>query len=498
MLQDPATLDALGQDLGFSRERVRQREVSVKRSIAAQNKALSNILLGATSQFATQVGEGLQLDDAQQYLPRVLVDAPAGRAMTASNLFLYLAGPYGIWHGLLLRAELRIRAENLHKKLWQVLRRKHTLTIEEADQYAIRSRITSPDVVNKILERIQSEHPHVYATPAGKYVYLPKAADRALRALEERGSPISLGELAQNCLVSAGTLLNAIGNDNRIVRLDRDRYGLTKWSFCEYNGIVGSIHKAIEELGGTAPVDNVAEWVTERFDVEWSSVINFATRHHDFVTSNGTARQRRSDEEPTWASSRELGEVGDCLDIDGCPALRVVIDANLWRGSGQPVPRLWANKAGLSPGHKMNLGTGSNGVTLSWVGSEPTLGSLRTLASTNGWPQDGIGFLILTGNGLKTTWRPLPPEPSQDASKAALAMDCLFALSEHHTGHPLGGAFWMALGARLGLQPLYRVPGMILARLDARREKITDPYVGALSKALLKSEARGLVIQMDI
>jgi len=146
----------------------------------------------------------------------------------------------------------------------------------------------------------------------------------------------------------------------------------------------------------------------------------------------------------------------------------------------------------------MHIGAGQNSALLSWVGTEPALGSLRSLASKNNWPQEGVGFLILYESELKTAWRPLPPDPSEEALKVAMAMDSLFALPERYDGHPLAGAFWMALGARLGLQPLHRFPGMVLARLETRREKVADRHVAALKRALLKSEASGLVIQMDL
>ncbi len=498
-LQDKTTLDVLGRELGFSRERVRQREAKIKRRINDRREAFSGTLSAELCRYADRIGDGLPFDDAWQSLPGCLMDDDdASQLFTMRRLFLHLAGPYETWHGLLLRAEVRIRVENLSHKLWSFLRQGQSLTIEEVDQSANRFGITSPDIVNIILESIQSEHPHVYAIPGGKYVHLPKASDRAVQELEQRGAPLTLDYLAQRCQVSAGTLLNAIGDDDRLARLDRNKYGLAQWGSFEYDGIVGAIHKALEELGDSTPIDAAVEWVTERFDVEWSSVLNYATRHHAFVTSAGKVRRRRRDEEPTWTESRQLGEVGDCLYVDDLPALRVVIDANLWRGSGQPVPRLWADKAGLAPGQKMYIEAGQDSVTLSWIGSEPTLGSLRALASQSGWPQEGIGFLILDGSNMKSTWRPLPPEPTEDAFKVALAMDSLFALPELPDAHPLGGAFWVALGAQLGLQPLYRVPGMILARLDARREKVLDPYVAALRRALLISEARGLVIQIDI
>ena len=496
--ENRTNLDTLGRDFGFSREAVRQRETKVERRIAARRTALSETLSAEVSAFAAQVRDGLDLNDALRSLPASLTAEEPSEPATLYELFLYLAGPYEIWHGLLLRAELIKKAGNLRQKLWTSMRSEGALTIDAADQYADRFGIKSPDVVNKILESIESEHKHVYVIPGGTYIYLPKAADRAVRALREHNSPLASSQLAHICGVSPGTLLNAVGNDDRIIRLDRDRYGLTQWNFYEYDGIVGSIHKALEALGDMAPLDKVAEWVTEQFNVEWSSVINYATRHHDFVTSNGKVRCRRNDEEPDWTSSQGLGEVGDCLHIDGRPALRVVIDANLWRGSGQPIPRAWADKAGASPGLKKNLWTEHDSVTVSWVGNEPTLGSLRALALKNGWPQEGIGFLILEGDRLVTSWRPLPPEPSKDALKAAMAMDSLFALPEHLNEHPLDGAFWTALGDRLGLEPLHQVPGVILSRLRSRREKITDPYVEALREALLISESRGLVIQIDI
>ena len=497
-LEDRTTLDILGQDFGFSREAVRQRETKVERRIAARRSALSKTLSAAVCEFAAQVRDGLDLNDAHRSLPACLIEGEESQSVALRRLFLYLAGPYEIWHGLLLRADLTKKAGSLRQKLWNSLQSERVLTIDTADQYANRFGIKSPDVINKILESVELEHNHVYTIPGGTYIYEPKAADRAVRALREQASPLTSAELAQTCGVSQGTLLNAVGNDDRIIRLDRDRYGLAQWSFCEYDGIVGSIHKALEVLGDMTPLDKVAEWVTEQFDVEWSSVISNATRHYDFVTSDGKVRRRRNDEELDQISSHELGEVGDCLYIDGHLALRVVIDANLWRGSGQPVPRSWANKASVTPGHKMNIGTGQDSVTVSWVGSEPTLGSLRALASKNSWPQEGIGFLILDGSKLITTWRPLPPEPSEDAFKAAMAMDSLFALPTHPNGHPLDGAFWTTLGARLGLEPLHQVPGVILSRLGSRREKITDPYVDVLRKALLISESRGLVIQIDI
>ena len=192
-LQDRPKLDILGHDFGLSREAVRQREANVKRRIAARRAALSKTLSAEVSQFAAQIGGGLDLNDARRSMPASLIEDDAGQPVTLRRLFLYLAGPYEIWHGLLLRADLKNKADSLRQKLWNSLRREQGLTVEAADQYADLFGIKSPDVVNKILDSIESEHNHVYSIPRGRYIYLPKAADRAVTALKERTSSSNLG-----------------------------------------------------------------------------------------------------------------------------------------------------------------------------------------------------------------------------------------------------------------------------------------------------------------
>ena len=58
-LQDPTTLDILGNELGFSKERVRQREVKIKRRLNARRMALSGALLAEVSEYAARAEDGL-------------------------------------------------------------------------------------------------------------------------------------------------------------------------------------------------------------------------------------------------------------------------------------------------------------------------------------------------------------------------------------------------------------------------------------------------------
>lgn len=498
-LENPETLEALGNSLDLSRERVRQREARIKRRVETGKAILSNTSLDEVSRFATAIGQGLPQNETLQLLPAPFSGVGSLRnPPTSLTLFLYVAGPYELWGDLLLQKRLRARIRSLCQQSWSVLRRKGVLTIDDADRLAAQHGVTSPDVVNEVLTHLQSEHSHVYSLPGGKYVLEPRAADRAVRALTEHGDPLALGQLARVCEVAPGTLLNAISNDSRIARLDRNTYGLKEWGHQEYDGIVGSIHKALELMDGIGPLEDVADWVTEHFDVSWNSVISYGHSHHDFVVSNGMLRLRNPSEEPALVDNRTLGEVGDCLVIGGYPTLRVMIDETMWRGSGRPVPRAWAREIGLRPGCRLMLGRGKGRINVSWVEKEPSLGSVRHLASENGWPQRGVAFLTLAEDDLRTSWKPFPPEPSTEPSTIVQAMGSLFALSVPLQEHPLDGGFWMHLGERLGLEHSYGVPGMVLARLSGRRERVVEPYVDALRQALLISEARGLVVQLDV
>ena len=116
------TLETLGKSLGLSRERVRQRETKLKRRLGLRRNALSETLLGEISQFAEKVGQGLPQEDVVQFLPDPLPgSASLEHAGGLVLLFLYLAGPYELWDGLLLQARLGTKIESLCQQIWGTL-----------------------------------------------------------------------------------------------------------------------------------------------------------------------------------------------------------------------------------------------------------------------------------------------------------------------------------------------------------------------------------------
>lgn len=498
-LEGRATLSELGKRLNVTQERVRQIEDNLRRRLISKKHYLSEELSNSIEEFANKAGEAFQLEDALQFLSSVgLETGDAGRLPATTLLFLHYAGPYKLHKSLLIQTRLVGKLELLTQRLWNRLQKNKVITVDDADDMAKELEIRSPDLVDGAITELQSRHSHIYEANAGRYSYGPTAADRAYTVLTDEAQPIDIESLSARSDTALPTLLNAIAADPRIIRVNRRTYGLASWGLEEYEGIVASIHRALHSLGGSAKLYDVADWVAERFNVSWTSVITYAASHHDFVLTQGILRIRRPDEEARGSTNtRELGETAGCLLVDGCPTLRVTIDEHLCRGSGRPIPRPWAIKAGVRPGERLFLRSGASGVVVSWYGTEPTLGSLRDLMFHESWPDRGLGFLILKGSGLSTLTVPPPPSPSTEPSTIAAAIGSFFAFVPPAEGHPLAGSFWEALGESLGLQATQRVPGVILARLASRREPLVTPYVDALRKALLMGEARGLRVQVD-
>ena len=251
------------------------------------------------------------------------------------------------------------------------------------------------------------------------------------------------------------------------------------------------MHKVLEECGGRASVSEIANRVSKKYNLSRGSVRQYAVGHYDFILENGLLRARNDMDTPTEPPEPDLGEVSGCLMIDDQPALRIPIDNNLWRGSGREISRAWAIKAGAKPGEKMVLGHKGHSITLSWLGKQPAIGSMRELAIQEGWPRKGFAFIILSETGLKTSHTSFTPEPSSDPNDAVEAISALFAMPCEWSGHVASPVFWLTLGERLNLPPEQRLPDIILDRLAVRRERLVAPFLGPLRKAWLTTAGGG-------
>ena len=101
------------------------------------------------------------------------------------------------------------------------------------------------------------------------------AVDKAVIVLEMQGKPLTAYEI--NEIIDEGhspeSLQNQFPHDERFVRTDQfQRYGLAEWDLEEYSGIYQEICERIERGGGEASVKAILEEFTRLFGVAENSV----------------------------------------------------------------------------------------------------------------------------------------------------------------------------------------------------------------------------------
>ncbi|MFD2348949.1 sigma factor-like helix-turn-helix DNA-binding protein [Nonomuraea ferruginea] len=243
--------------------------------------------------------------------------------------------------------------------------------------------------------------------------------DKAEAVLAVSGKPMSPEEIQERIGedYSLVGIRNQLTADDRFLRLDRNKYGLTRWGGDQYLGIREMIVREIERADGEAPVSTIVANLTSRYDVSESSVRaysggpGFERSQRGWIRVAGTspsgeagAYQPRKDVSETRRSFRSR---------DGRWWHRVDVNAEHLRGSGSPLPTGFAAHLGMAPGGSLTASTPSGDVVISWH-NQPTMGSIRNvLADFKASEGDHVFLTVSDGGELLTRY--LLSRPSRDA-----------------------------------------------------------------------------------
>jgi hypothetical protein len=413
-LETKTTLNKLGLEFVLTREGIRLLEGKIRKKLFYARSMFPSSLAAAISHFRRKTGTCTKLEEILELLSEAGFPHRTYSDLDDScRLFLYYAGPYRVWHEYLVTVKTAEKLGGLPRILWKRL--KHgDLTMPEANRLGRRAGVSSPQLIAEILSALQANHFHIYHLAGDRWAYKPQIKDRVVMFLEEAGRPLDIRVLADKCGVAPRPLVDKIKSEPRIVRVDRRTYGLREWGNTPYIGIVDAIHRMLEKSGGRARVADIIDKVAKKYSVSKDSVRQYARFHASFILENGLLHARHEEDVNTEPPGLDLGQVSGCLWINSQPALRMPINNRLWKGSGRGIPRAWAAEAGVKPGEKIFLVSIGCGITLSWLGKQPALGSLRKLAIQDRWPRKGFAFIILSATGLTVKHAPLPPEPSND------------------------------------------------------------------------------------
>ncbi|WP_055478292.1 sigma factor-like helix-turn-helix DNA-binding protein [Sphaerimonospora mesophila] len=235
-------------------------------------------------------------------------------------------------------------------------------------------------------------------------VIVPKGASQpelAVAVLGAAGRPLSAEEIAEQIQVDAiRSLRNRLQDDDRIVRVGPNSYGLPEWNLETYEGIREEIVQRIERGGGRAWLSDVVEELVEQFAVSPASVRAYASRR-EFARRDGWITLANGDAN-TGHTSRKLPtprETRRCFFLKEQWWLRVDITRDTLRGSGFPVPLGVMSLFQVAEGTERTFGAAGQDIRISWTGLQPHFGSVRHLVTQLAAKPGDVLWLSPMGEG---------------------------------------------------------------------------------------------------
>ncbi len=390
LTKPPVALDALGAEFGLTRERIRQLEALINRSISDWF-ANEPTLQEHSRRIVTFVGRLTRLDDLLAKFPS-LTEIVEGTAFPSWFVFDEFDDEFesdGAWVAAPTLASVRshitnVFEENSHDPGYLTVPEFIELMSDDADE------------ASRMLDYAQeSGFRHVYGLVIAPYA--TALQNLAACVLDARGQAMGLDEIhaAIDTDRTIRSLGNALATDARFVRSGMNAWSLVSWGAKPYVSISDEIRKILDEHAEVS-IDYVCDQLSTRFGVARASVIAYAGAH-PFAIVNGVVKFAGT---PEVGSVRPLHRVRRVYRLpDGGVAFRLTAHRDHLRGSGFVIPKHVAVLRGLKPGDRDIFVTDTgHHVRLGWSQPQPTMSTIRAVLQEIG-VSVGDDFVIeLRGN----------------------------------------------------------------------------------------------------
>lgn len=198
--------------------------------------------------------------------------------------------------------------------------------------------------------------------------------DHAAAILAVHGEPMAVDDIFASIGKnrSLRSFLNQLGGDPRFTRTTKSDWGLAEWEVEEYGSIRAQIARVLDENDGSMLVDELVEEIATRFGVSPSSVRTYSVSG-DFMVEKGIVTRRT-----IAAAPRKTPEDTRGFYRDG-DVWRYSISTNKdhIRGSGFAVPSGVARLFEVEYGSSIELRSRLGAQSLRWKGVQPGCGSIR-------------------------------------------------------------------------------------------------------------------------
>ena len=370
------TLQALADDMGVTRERIRQIEQKLVRKFQSHmRRASGSAVHWRAETIRNFVGVARPLVEIEPLL------LPTIGQPDYRHVLLTLAGPYDIrgkW--LLLRAAIESDPT--------------TDIIVKLDEFGfIDQHFASTELSNWGLD--SSLHKE-WLLDTGKFKeFNGKLArwdvgigDKVVAGLADLGQPATVDEILDHIQSdrTRGSAVNAISWDPRIVRVNLNQLGLTSWGVTEYVSISSTIRDLIVSSGGSIQLNDLVSTISKEFGAAESSVKAYCGVPM-FVLENGWVSLRQNLSTFRYETYAPRNSRGVFRLKRGRVCFLLEVNEELLRGSGRLLPPVVGALLDLAINEDLVFCyTGDLSVTLTYseASISPSCGSLRPLAETVG------------------------------------------------------------------------------------------------------------------
>jgi hypothetical protein len=387
------TLEELGQQLGVTRERIRQIESKLEKKLGgfARGPFGEPVRLLA-ERFRRDLGAAFPRSIWQAYSAAscTALDAIADRELVA-RFALWVAGPYeqsDTW--LTSDCSLGAKTKNSLKRRTDL---RGSIPLEAA-----RAALSELDLRETHHEQWLCDHRY-FEMDGDWFPRLSNIPDRVEQILRYRGEPVTAEVLAPlvDC-ESERSLRARLLEDRRFKRISRQaHFALRTWEqYDEYSGIAEEIAEEIARQGGAAKPAHLIDAVSSRYKVKRASVKAYLSAPMFSRTAEGLVRLRGKHERQNVQADPRV--CSGLYSVDNKWILRVEVTADTLRGSGRPLPAAVAVLLGCQPGERKVFRSPADEIVVSWPPSSasgPNLGSLKPDTDALGGKLGDFLFLTL-------------------------------------------------------------------------------------------------------
>ena len=340
----PVTLEVIGQQMGVTRERVRQIE---SRGRAALTEAIeAETILGQIAEAARREVWMLRpLSDLVEALPALKgevrsVGQPAWRVLDR------LDDAYEIEEGWCAVPTISAAMAETRNYLEDLSDEFGVVRLESVEVVFPEDEARPAWIADWLLHcgyEIRDGH---VMTRTGS------VNDLAAAVLAIEGAPLRSNEILERFSKprSIGSLRNALASDPRFRRVDVDKWSLSTWEMDEYSSIREEIAKSLAARGGIALIGDLVEEITGRFSVSANSVVAYASSH-PFRLKDGVVMELGSAHQPSRGPEVTKGY----YRRNDAWLCRIQVTQDHLRGSGFPGSKALGSLLGLKPGERMEL-----------------------------------------------------------------------------------------------------------------------------------------------